>query len=89
MFEIGNTTVEGVTITVAEAQPPPVLPVIPPEFNETVSNPVVPVEEYQPVLSGESDGSVLTITVPVELVVVHQPPATVSGTVHCCSMCVH
>lgn len=89
MFEIGNTTVEGVTITVAEAQPPPVLPVIPPEFNDTVSNPVVPVEEYQPVLSGESDGSVLTITVPVELVVVHHPPATVSGTVHCCSMCVH
>ena len=61
----------------AQAQPPPVPPVIPPEFNNTVSNPVMPVEEYQPVQSGDSDTEV-EIKVPVELVVVRQPPTTVS-----------
>lgn len=79
MLEIENTTVEGVTITVATAQPPPVPPVIPPEFNDTVSNPVEPVEEYQPVQSGGSNGTAVKIMVPMELVVVHQPADTVSG----------
>lgn len=82
MFEVENSTVESVSITVAQAPPPPVTPVIPPEFNDTVSSPVEPVEEYNPVQTGGSDGSALTITIPVELVVVHHPPATVSGAIN-------
>ena len=76
-LQLDNVTITEVSIQPAVVPPPPEPPVIPPEYNTTVEAPVTPVEVYDPVKSGDSNGSKLSIFTPHRIVLTHYPPKEV------------